>query len=142
MARFLFLSCCSGTLLRRAVRISLRSKVNDSLVTGIRLIDSLLPVGKGQRQLILGDRFTGKTSIFLFTVLSLNLFDGLADINGFGAKRVIALYCGIGQNLTKLASIINKGPSNRGNRKGVSGDKAGTEIAQQVERSVDANSDF
>ena len=39
------------------------SKVNDSLITGLRIVDSILPVGRGQRQLILGDRYTGKTSI-------------------------------------------------------------------------------
>ena len=52
-------------VLKRGVRISLRSKVNDSLITGLRIVDSILPVGKGQRQLILGDRYTGKTSIYL-----------------------------------------------------------------------------
>ena len=39
-------------LLRRGVRIALRSKVNDSLISGLRLVDSILPVGRGQRQLI------------------------------------------------------------------------------------------
>jgi F0F1-type ATP synthase alpha subunit len=53
-----------NNLLKRGVRIALRSKVNESLITGIRIIDSLLPVGRGQRQLILGDRSTGKSSIF------------------------------------------------------------------------------
>ena len=52
-------------LLKRGVRIALRSKVNDSLITGLRIVDSILPVGRGQRQLILGDRYTGKTSIYL-----------------------------------------------------------------------------
>ena len=39
-------------LLKRGVRIALRSKVNDSLITGLRIVDSILPVGRGQRQLI------------------------------------------------------------------------------------------
>ena len=52
-----------SNLLKRGVRIALRSKVNDSLITGLRIVDSILPVGRGQRQLILGDRYTGKTSI-------------------------------------------------------------------------------
>ncbi len=51
--------------LKRGCRIALRAKVNDSLITGLRVVDSILPVGRGQRQLILGDRYTGKTSIFL-----------------------------------------------------------------------------
>jgi len=50
-------------ILKRGVRIALRSKVNDSLITGLRIVDSILPVGRGQRQLILGDRYTGKTSL-------------------------------------------------------------------------------
>ena len=45
-------------LLKRGVRIALRSKVNDSLISGLRIVDSILPVGRGQRQLLLGDRYT------------------------------------------------------------------------------------
>ena len=46
------------------------------LICGLRVVDSILPVGRGQRQLILGDRYTGKTSIFLcFLILAIfNLF--------------------------------------------------------------------
>ena len=44
-------------LLKRGVRIALRSKVNDSLISGLRIVDSILPVGRGQRQLLLGDRY-------------------------------------------------------------------------------------
>jgi hypothetical protein len=66
---FLFLSYCFNNTLKRGVRIALRSKVNDSLITGLRIIDSILSVGRGQRQLILGDRYTGKTSIFISCLL-------------------------------------------------------------------------
>jgi len=58
--------------LKRGCRIALRAKVNDSLITGLRVVDSILPVGRGQRQLILGDRYTGKTSIFLSLLITLN----------------------------------------------------------------------
>jgi F0F1-type ATP synthase alpha subunit len=75
-----------NNLLKRGVRIALRSKVNESLITGIRIIDSLLPVGRGQRQLILGDRSTGKSSIFLFLILSSFLISSLSSIDGFGSK--------------------------------------------------------
>lgn len=44
------------SLLKRGTRISLRGKVNTSLITGIRIVDALLPIGRGQRQLILGKR--------------------------------------------------------------------------------------
>ena len=46
---------------KRGIRIALRAKVNDSSITGLRVVDSILPVGRGQRQLISGDRYTGKT---------------------------------------------------------------------------------
>ena len=59
-----------NNLLKRGVRIALRSKVNDILVTGIKTVDALIPVGRGQRQLILGDRYTGKTSLFLYIIIN------------------------------------------------------------------------
>ena len=59
------------SVLKRGARIALRAKVNDSLITGIRMVDSMLPIGRGQRQLILGDRYTGKTSIFICILLYL-----------------------------------------------------------------------
>ena len=54
-----------NNVLKRGCRIALRAKVNDSLISGLSVVDSILPVGRGQRQLMLGDRYTGKTSIFL-----------------------------------------------------------------------------
>jgi len=42
--------------LKRGIRIALRAKANDSSITGLRVVDSILPVGRGQRQLISGDR--------------------------------------------------------------------------------------
>ena len=50
------------------VRIALRAKVNESSITGLRVVDSILSVGRGQRQLILGDRYTGKTTILCFSL--------------------------------------------------------------------------
>jgi F-type H+-transporting ATPase subunit alpha len=80
----------------------MRAKVNDSVVTGLRVIDSTLPIGKGQRQLILGDRFTGKTSIFLSILLSTKHLNFPLLIDGFGSKRLFGIYVGINQNLSKL----------------------------------------
>ena len=48
---------------KRGIRIALRAKANDPSMTGLRVVDSILPVGRGQRQLILGDRYTGKTPL-------------------------------------------------------------------------------
>jgi len=54
----------------KAARSSLRWKVNDSVFVGMCLADCLLPLGSGQRQLILGDRFIGKTSIYITLVVA------------------------------------------------------------------------
>lgn len=95
------------TILKRGARIALRSKVNDSLLTGLRIIDSLLPVGRGQRQLILGDRYSGKTSIFFTVLIKLNLFNLIGTIDGFGTRRAFGIYIGININLSKLGYVIS-----------------------------------
>ena len=46
-----------------AIRVGLRGKVNEPLASGLRVVDTILPIGRGQRQLIIGDRCTGKTTI-------------------------------------------------------------------------------
>jgi len=91
----------------RGCRIALRAKVNDSLISGLIIVDSILPIGKGQRQLILGDRYTGKTSIFLSFLLISYIFNYLGSIDGFGTKRLFAIYIGINQNLSKLCKLID-----------------------------------
>jgi F-type H+-transporting ATPase subunit alpha len=95
------------TLLKRGTRIALRAKVNDNLITGMRLVDALLPIGRGQRQLILGDRNTGKTTIFMTTLFACNLYNSIATVDGFGAKRIFGIYIGIQTNLSKLSILVN-----------------------------------
>jgi len=102
-----YLSSIYYGLLKRGVRIALRSKVNDSLITGLRIVDSILPVGRGQRQLILGDRYTGKTSIYLSLLLHCNYLSLLGSIEGLGTKRVFGIYIGINQNPSKLGKLIS-----------------------------------
>ena len=53
------------TLFNKGSRVPLRGKVNEAVSTGVRVVDTILPIGRGQRQLIIGDRFTGKTSIYI-----------------------------------------------------------------------------
>ena len=81
--------------------------MNDSILTGLRVVDSILPVGRGQRQLILGDRYTGKTSCFLSTLLNASLLNLLGSIDGFGSKRLFLIYVGLNQSLNKLSKLIN-----------------------------------
>lgn len=71
-----------------------RDKVNEPLYTGIKAIDSMIPIGKGQRELIIGDRQTGKTAVALDTVLNQK------------GKNVICVYVAIGQKASGVAKII------------------------------------
>jgi F-type H+/Na+-transporting ATPase subunit alpha len=79
-----------------APSIMARQSVNEPLETGIKAIDSMIPIGKGQRELIIGDRQTGKTAIAIDTI-----------INQRG-KNVICIYCAIGQKNSTIAQIVSK----------------------------------
>lgn len=79
---------------RPAPHIMDRAPVTVPLQTGIKVIDALIPVGRGQRELILGDRQTGKTAIALDTIL--NQRD----------QNVLCVYCAIGQRASGVAKVI------------------------------------
>ncbi|MNI36325.1 ATP synthase subunit alpha [compost metagenome] len=72
-----------------------RSSVNEPLQTGIKAIDTMIPIGKGQRELIIGDRQTGKTALDL---------DAIINQRG---KDVICIYVAIGQKQSTVAHIVN-----------------------------------
>jgi len=61
LSRFLFNKGC---------RVAIRGKVNEPLHTGLRVVDTILTLGKGQRQLIIGDRVSGKTSVYVTSIYS------------------------------------------------------------------------
>jgi F-type H+-transporting ATPase subunit alpha len=82
--------------------------VNDSLISGMVIVDCLLPIGKGQRQLILGDRYTGKTSLFMNIILSSSNINQLASIDGLGTKRLFGIYIGLNVSLNKLSKLIQQ----------------------------------
>lgn len=103
---WLVLNFSYTNLLKRGTRIALRAKVNDSLITGLRIVDCLLPLGRGQRQLILGDRYTGKTSLFSSCLLHSSMVNVIHTIDGFGSKRIFGLYIGLSQSLNKLSKLI------------------------------------
>ena len=73
-----------------------RSPVNRPLKTGILAIDSMFPIGKGQRELIIGDRQTGKSAIAIDTILNQK------------GKDVICIYCAIGQKASSVAGVVEK----------------------------------
>jgi F-type H+-transporting ATPase subunit alpha len=76
--------------------IIVRRPVHEPLQTGIKAIDSMIPIGRGQRELIIGDRGTGKTAIAVDTI-----------INQKG-KDVICVYVGIGQKASTIASVVER----------------------------------
>jgi len=79
---------------RKALGVIQRQPVKEPLATGIKAIDSMIPIGRGQRELIIGDRQTGKTSIAIDTI-----------INQKG-KNVFCVYVAIGQKLSSVARVI------------------------------------
>lgn len=68
-------------------------------------MDCLLPIGRGQRQLILGDRGTGKMTIVLSTLIYNNRINYLSSVDGFGSKRLFGFYVGLNQNLSKIYQL-------------------------------------
>lgn len=79
---------------RPAPPIMQRSPVTIPLQTGLKAIDALIPVGRGQRELILGDRQTGKTAIALDAILNQR------------GKNVLCVYCAIGQRASAVAKVV------------------------------------
>jgi len=77
-----------------SAHITERAPVEDFLFTGTRVIDAMVPVGKGQRQLIMGDRMTGKTSIATDAILSQQ------------GRDVVCIYCCIGKALVSLEKVL------------------------------------
>ena len=79
------------TLCNKGSRVPLRGKVNEAVTTGVRVVDTILPIGRGQRQLIIGDRFTGKTTIYVNTIINQNRNNYIKSLEGFGSKRVLGV---------------------------------------------------
>ncbi len=71
-----------------------RQGVREPMATGLKAIDSMIPIGRGQRELIIGDRQTGKTAVILDTI-----------INSKG-KDLICIYCAIGQKRSSVAQVV------------------------------------
>jgi F-type H+-transporting ATPase subunit alpha len=87
-----------GLVEREAVGVLGRKHVHEPLMTGIMAIDSMFPIGRGQRELIIGDRQTGKTAIAIDTM-----------INQARQKTgVVNVYVAIGQKLSKIARLVDR----------------------------------
>ena len=85
---------------RKAPGVIFRQPVTEPLQTGLKAIDSMIPIGRGQRELIIGDRQTGKTAIALDTIIN--------QRSAFEAgKPVFCIYVAIGQKGSTIANIVN-----------------------------------
>ncbi|MBC7836571.1 F0F1 ATP synthase subunit alpha [Acetobacteraceae bacterium] len=83
---------------REAYGVMDRQSVNTPLHTGIKAIDSMIPIGRGQRELIIGDRYTGKTTIATDTILN--------QLNEPKESRPICIYVAVGQKESKTARLV------------------------------------
>lgn len=85
---------------RKAPGVLFRQPVNEPLQTGIKAIDSMIPIGRGQRELIIGDRQTGKTAIAIDTILNQKEFYDKGE-------PVFCVYVAIGQKGSTVANIVS-----------------------------------
>jgi len=83
---------------REAYGVMARQSVNTPLHTGIKAIDSMIPIGRGQRELIIGDRYTGKTTVAIDTILN-----QLAEPE---ESRPVCIYVAVGQKESKTARLV------------------------------------
>lgn len=85
---------------RKAPGVIFRQPVTQPLQTGIKAVDSMIPIGRGQRELIIGDRQVGKTAIAIDTIIN-------QKSNYDAGKPVYCIYVAIGQKASTVASIVN-----------------------------------
>lgn len=85
----------------KAPGIIYRAPVNEPMITGVKAVDSLIPIGRGQRELIIGDRQTGKTTIAIDTILNQKLENKKQPKNS-----LYCIYCAIGQKRSSVSQLI------------------------------------
>ena len=91
---------CEMPLERKAPGVIYRQPVNQPLQTGLKAVDAMIPIGRGQRELIIGDRQTGKTAIAIDTIIN-------QRANYEAGDPVYCIYVAIGQKGSTVASIVN-----------------------------------
>ena len=85
---------------RKAPGVIYRQPVKEALQTGLKAVDSMIPIGRGQRELIIGDRQTGKTAIAIDTIIN-------QKENFEKGDPVFCIYVAIGQKASTVANIVN-----------------------------------
>ena len=86
---------------RKALGVMARSPVNEPLQTGIKAIDSMVPIGRGQRELIIGDRQTGKTAVAIDAIINQKNIQN-------SDSPVFCVYVAIGQKASTVASLVSE----------------------------------
>merc|ERR1712119_110974 len=88
----------------KAPGIIRRQSVSEPMQTGIKAVDSLVPIGRGQRELIIGDRQTGKTAVAIDTIINQKRFNEAGDAK----KKLYCIYVAVGQKRSTVAQIVKR----------------------------------
>ena len=83
-----------------------RKSVHEPMATGLKAVDAMIPVGRGQRELIIGDRQTGKTAVALDTILNQKTYNEAAGSDE--SKKLYCIYVAIGQKRSTVAQLVKK----------------------------------
>ncbi len=93
---------------RKAYGVIDRKSVTEPLQTGMIAIDGLIPIGRGQRELIIGDRQTGKTTVAIDTIINQGKINQKIDSGEKKGRKVYSVYVSIGQKRARLANIVTR----------------------------------
>jgi F-type H+-transporting ATPase subunit alpha len=83
-----------------------RKSVHEPMATGLKAVDAMIPVGRGQRELIIGDRQTGKTAVALDTILNQKSYNEAAGSDE--SKKLYCIYVAVGQKRSTVAQLVKK----------------------------------
>ena len=92
---------------RKALGVVARHPVTEPLQTGIAAVDAMIPIGRGQRELIIGDRQTGKTAVAIDTIIN-QKYTHTEEAKANGIKPVYCVYVAIGQKASTVAQVVKK----------------------------------
>ena len=92
---------------RKALGVIQRQPVKEPLQTGLKAVDGMIPIGRGQRELIIGDRQTGKTAIALDTIIN-QRYTHTDKAKREGVKPVYCIYVAVGQKSSTVAQVVDK----------------------------------
>ena len=92
---------------RKALGVIQRQPVKQALQTGLKSVDGMIPIGRGQRQLIIGDRQTGKTAVALDAIIN-QKYTHTEEAKKQGVKPVYCIYVAVGQKGSTVAQVVGK----------------------------------